>query len=88
MGQLFGGFLLVYLVSKLIQKLLAKYTSFTPIKALTVGISISVVLCSVVASFKMGVVSFIIYPLGGIGAWFYGIRNIKKHSKQANGVRP
>lgn len=84
MGQILGGFLIVYLVGKLIQKLLTKFTGFTPTKALAVSILISVALCSLAAYFTMGAVSFIIYPLGGIGAWFYCNKRISQSAKSGS----
>lgn len=78
MGQILGGFVIVFLIGKLLQKLLGKFTSLEPKKALTVAIVASVVFCSLVAFINMGASSFMIYPVAGVGAWFYGNHRLSR----------
>jgi hypothetical protein len=81
MGQILGGFVIVFLIGKLLQKLLGKFTSLEPKKALTVSTVASVIFCSAVASINMGASSFIIYPVAGVGAWFYGNHRLSQSAE-------
>jgi hypothetical protein len=81
MGQILGGFVIVFLIGMLLQKLLGKFTSLEPKKALTVATIASVVFCSAVAFVNMGASSFIIYPIAGVGAWFYGNRRLSQSAE-------